>query len=317
MNKPQTMRDVARNDAAADVFRLMASEDKGEKFVEELRSLPDAALNMMAKLSGVPEHQLHIHRSMIRNEDNEFTKGLEQVDGLLQPGDIILMTGNQALSKVQRTLYKNAKSSHVALVHADFICIDAVPKAGVSNRIVSDVLADVEPGWRVIRHKSVDATVTDSIMRACAFYLAQPYLIRPSKKSAKNFAYCSELARKVYRDVRVTNSGIPDKSIIAPAHFDRLADEHPEWMDITANVRPAIEFCRNYPELVRVSTKLFIDGLKLNQQRFKDRTKLLAEIQSLAKAGKITKEQAKEATARIRAIERNMNHTFWDAQRKA
>lgn len=311
------MQEVARNAAAANVFRLMASEDNGGKLVEELRNLPDAALNMMGKRSGVPEHQLHIHQAMIRNEDNEFTRGLDQVDGLLQPGDVILMTGNQALAMAQRALYKNAKSSHVALVHADFICIDAVPKTGVSNRIVSEVLADAETGWRVIRHKSVGPNNTDSIMRACAFYLAQPYLILPSKKSAKNSAYCSELARKVYRDVGVTNSGIADKSIIAPAHFDQLADKHAEWTDVTNTVRPAIEFCQNYPELVRVSTKLFIDGLKLNRQRFKDRTKQLAEIQTLAKAGKITKEQAKAATAQIREIERNMNHTFWDIKQPA
>ncbi|HAF43523.1 MAG TPA: hypothetical protein DCK83_00900 [Gallionellaceae bacterium] len=311
------MQEVARNAAAADVFRLMASEDKGAKFVEDLRNLPDAALTMMGRLSGVPENQLQIFRAMIRNEDNEFTRGLDQVGGLLQPGDVILMTSNQALASAQRALYKNAKSSHVVLVHTDFICIDAVPKKGVSNRIVSEVLADAEPGWRVIRHKSVGQANTDGIMRACTFYLAQPYLILPSKKSATNFAYCSELARKVYRDVGVTNSGIPDKSIIAPAHFDQLADEHAEWMNVTDSARPAIEFCQNYPELVRMITKLFIDGLKLNRQRFEDRTKQLAEIQRLAKAGKITKEQAKEATAQIREIERNMNHTFWDVRRKS
>jgi hypothetical protein len=311
------MQEVARNAAAANVFRLMASEDKGETIVEELRNLPDAALNMMGKMSGVPEHQLRIYRAMIRNEDNEFTRGLDQVDGLLQPGDVILTTGNQALARVQKALYKNAKSSHVALVHADFICIDAVPKTGVSNRIISEVLAGAEPGWRVIRHKSVGPNNTDSIMRACAFYMAQPYLILPSKKSAKNFAYCSELTRKVYRDVGVSNSGIANKRIIAPAHFDQLADEHPEWTDVTNTVRPAIEFCQTYPELVRVSAKLFIEGLKLNRQRFEDRSKQLTEIQTLAKAGQITKDQAKAATAHIREIERNMYHIFWDVKRRA
>ena len=88
-------------------------------------------------------------------------------------------------------------------------------------------------------------------------------------------------------------------------------------MNVTDTVRPAIEFCQNYPELVRVSTMLFIEGLKLNRQRFKDRTKRLAEIQILAKAVKITKEQARKATSQLREIERNMNHTFWDVKRKA
>jgi hypothetical protein len=147
--------------------------------------------------------------------------------------------------------------------------------------------------------------------------MAQPYLILPSKISAKNFAYCSELARKVYRDVGIDKSGISSKSIIAPAHFDQLADEHPEWIDITATVYPAIEFCQAYPELMQASTRLFIEGIKLNRQRFNDRSRQLSEIQTLAKAGKITKDQAREATLKIREIERNMYHTFWDVSRSA
>ena len=280
------MKEAARNAAAANVFRLMAAEDTGAKLVENLRNLADKELDMMGKLSGVPTHQFHIYRAMIRNENNEFMQGLAQVDGLLQPGDVILMTGNQALAKAQKALYKCAKSSHVALVHVDFVCIDAVPKMGVSNRIISEVLVGADAGWRVIRHKSVDANSTDRIMRACVFYLAQPYLIFPSKKSAKSSSYCSEMVRKIYRDIAIANSGIPDKSIIAPAHFDQLADQHSEWLEVTETVRPAIEFCQKYPEMVRVSSKIFIDGLKLNRQRFEDRTKMMTKIQTLAKAGK-------------------------------
>lgn len=107
------MLEVARNAAAASVFRIMASEDKGEKVVENFRNLPDAALDIMGKMNGIPEHQLSIHRSMIRGEDNEFIQGLDQVDGLLQPGDVVLMTGNQVLAKAQKAFYQNAKSSHV------------------------------------------------------------------------------------------------------------------------------------------------------------------------------------------------------------
>jgi hypothetical protein len=39
-------------------------------------------------------------------------------------------------------------------------------------------------------------------------------------------------------------------------------------MHVTDTVRPAIEFCQNYPELVQVSTKLFIDGLKRDRQGY-------------------------------------------------
>jgi len=237
------------------------------------------------------------------------------LDEWFQSGDLILMTGNLAVAHAQKAVYKDARSSHIAIVHTDFICIDAIPKVGASNRVIPEVLADVEPGWRVIRHKSVGPENTDDIMRACAYYLAQPYKILPSKKSAKKFAYCSELARKVYRDIGVAGTGIPDARIIAPAHFDQLADGHPNWVGVTDSLRPAVEFCQKYPEILRATAKLFIEGLKLNRSRFEERAELLTKIQVLAKAGKISKEDAQATVAQIREIERNMNHTFWDVPR--
>jgi len=277
--------------------------------------MPDAALQAVSWMSGIPAHHTDLYVAMMRGQENEFSRGLNALDGWFQSGDLILMTGNPALAHAQKALYKDARSSHVAIVHADFICIDAIPKVGVSNRVIPDVFADVEPGWRVIRHKSVGPENTDGIMRACAYYLAQPYKILPSKKSAKKFAYCSELARKVYRNIGVAGMGIPVDRIIAPAHFDQLADQHPNWVDVTASLRPAVEFCQKYPEILQSTAKVFIDGLKLNRRRFEERTESLARLQVLAKAGKISKEDAQEAVAQIREIERNMNHTFWDMSR--
>ncbi|WP_059414525.1 hypothetical protein [Cupriavidus basilensis] len=317
MAQQYTIRDAARNLAAADLFRKISTEEKAAKFAEELQNMPDAMLQTMARMSGIPAHQTALHLAMMRGQENEFSRGLNALDGWFQTGDLILMTGNLALAQAQKALYKDARSSHVAIVHADFICIDAIPKVGASNRVIPDVLADVEPGWRVIRHTSVGPENTDHIMRACSFYLAQPYKILPSKKSAKKFAYCSELARKVYRDIGVAGTGIPDDRIIAPAHFDRLADHHPNWVDVTDSLRPAVEFCQKYPEILRATAKMFIDGLKLNRRRFEERTELLAKIRDLTKAGKISKEDAQDAVAQIREIEHNMNHTFWDVPRKA
>lgn len=307
--------EAARNMAAANLFSKISTEEKAAKLARELREMPDSTLQMMSKMSGIPPHQTHLHVAMMRGHDNEFTDGLDALREWFQPGDLILMTANQALAKSQKALYKDARSSHVAIVHADFICIDAIPKVGASNRVIPDVLADVDPEWRVIRHKAVRPDTIDNIMRACAFYLAQPYKILPSKKSAKKFAYCSELARKIYRDVGIKGTGIPDNSIIAPAHFDQLADHHTNWVDVTESLRPAVEFCKKYPEILRATAKIFIDGLKLNRTRFKERTALLASIQTAVKAGKMSKEEAQAAVAHIRKIERSMNHTFWDVQR--
>jgi hypothetical protein len=317
MKKQQEMRDATRNLAAANLFQQISNEVKAAKVAHDLLNMPEATLQAMSRMSGVPAHHTELHVAMMRGRDNDFSRGLEKLDGWFQPGDLILMTGNPALANAQKALYKNARSSHVAIVHADFICIDAIPKIGASNRVIPDVLADVQPGWRVIRHKLISPDNSDDIMRACAFYLAQPYKIRLSKKSVKKFAYCSELARKVYRDIGVVGTGIPDDHIIAPAHFDQLADQHPNWEDVTESLRPAVEFCQKYPEILRSTAKLFIDGLKLNRSRFEERTESLARIQSLAKAGKMSREEAQSVIAQIREIERNMNHTFWDVPRNA
>lgn len=312
-------RDAARNIAAAGIFSQMASEEKAQNLLKDLRALPDEALDVMARVSGVPEEHFGIHRAMVRNEDNAFTRELGKVDGLLQAGDVILMTGRsrkaQALATAQRVVYSKARSSHVALVHADFICVDAMPVIGTTNRIVSEVLADVQDDWRVIRLKDLRPEDRETITRACVFYLAQPYSIRPSAATMKKFSYCSELARKVYSHASVSGTGIPASLVVKPADFDRLADSDSGWVDVTETVRPAIDFCRKYPALVKVSAKLFIDGLKLNRARFEERTALISKIRASEKAGKISSEKAAKAIAEIKEIENNLHNKFWDVSR--
>lgn len=319
MNMMERIREIARNAAAADIFSHMASEEGSKKLYEQLRSLPDDALDTMAKLSGVPENQFHIHRSMARGEPNEFIEELSKIDELLKTGDIILMAGtsdgSKKLIQAQRLLYSKAKSSHVALIHADFICIDAMPESGVTNRVISDVLMNVEIDWRVIRHKKMQPESRERIARACVFYLYQPYKIRPSKKALAEYSYCSELARKVYDNTGLGKTSISSRAIISPADFDKLVDEHPQWIDVTECVRPAINFCSKYPELVKVSAKLFIDGLKLNESRFSERTALLERVAADLVAGKISREKASKIKKSIKDIEQNLNHSFWNVRR--
>ncbi|OEZ98765.1 hypothetical protein DUPY_29450 [Duganella phyllosphaerae] len=312
---------MARNIAAAEIFSHMASKEKSQKLYDELKSQPDEMLDFMAKFSGIPEHHLSIHRAMVKGEDNPFTDGLKKVDGLFKTGDIILMKGKtenaEKLVRLQRKLYSNTRSSHVAIVHADFICIDAMPGIGVTNRLVHEILSDVEDNWRVIRPRNLDEHARQLITRACVFYLAQPYKILPSTKSAKTYSYCSELARKVYDNTGISTLGIPNNKIIKPSDFDKLADLQSQWVDVTEEIRPAVDFFRTYPELMKVASKLFVDGLKLNRQRFKERTESLKDIRLAAKAGKISREKMLELIKIIKEIENNMNHTFWDVSRPA
>ena len=155
-----SLKDIARNTAAAEIFSVMSSEEKSKEAIDKIRSMSDAELDFMGKMSNVPDSQLSIFRSLMRGENNVLFEKLGGFENELKTGDLILVTGKSQSSKAlvasQKPFYLKAKSSHVAVVHADFICVDAMPVPGVSNRLVSEVLADVEDDWRVIRFKGLN-----------------------------------------------------------------------------------------------------------------------------------------------------------------
>lgn len=294
----------------------MGSPERSEQLLKSIRSLSDDALDAMALLDGVPEDQHAIYRAHIRGEPNSFLEEIGAVDGKLRTGDVILMTGTAPRSKslvvAQTPFYGNVKSSHVALVHADFVCIDAIPGAGVSNRLIQDVLAEVEDDWRVIRFGGVEESHADLIRRACSYYLAQPYKIKPSWRSGRDFAYCSELARKVYWELGLTNTGINAGPIVAPAHFDKLADRHTEWRDVTTDARAYVDVCRKYPAMLKIVARIFIHGLELNRSRFEDRKNALKQAQLKMSKKQLTKEQYIAMVKEVKKIEESLHHHFWD-----
>lgn len=52
--------------------------------------------------------------------------------------------------------------------------------------------------------------------------------------------------------------------------------------------------------------------LALGRKRFEERREQVKEIQRLASKKLIDKDKAKELVKKIRDIENNMNHAFWD-----
>jgi hypothetical protein len=310
------IQQLARDMSLSNILQTMGSPERSEELLTSIRSLPNDALNAMAALDGVPKDQYPIFRAHIRGEPNPFLEEISAVDGKLRTGDVILMTGTAPRSKhlvtAQKPFYLNAKSSHVALVHADFICIDAIPGTGVSNRLIHEVLADVEDDWRVIRFMGAEEGHADIILRACSYYLAQPYKIKPSWRSGKDFAYCSELARKVYRDCGLTSTGINASPIVAPAHFDKLADRLTQWQDVTSDARAYVDVCRRYPAMLNIVAKMFIRGLELNRSRFEDRKNLLKKAQLAMSKKLLTKEQYIAIVKEVKKIEESLHHHFWD-----
>lgn len=316
----RSLQEIARNAAASHVIQQMSTEEQRETHFNKMLNMPDDELNVMARISYIPELHWPIFRALIRRQDCEFMQRLKGFEDQLETGDVVLMTGtsfkSKALAKSQIPFYFKAKSSHVALVHADFICIDAMPDPGVSNRIITDVLHDVEDNWRVIRLNKITDQHREAMQQRCAFYIEQPYRISPSKKPGKNFSYCSELARKVYQDCKVDGSHIPkDHHVIKPCDFDRIADQGKDWTDITEKVRPFIAFVREHEAIHKMISKAFIDGLKLNRSRYEDRIEMIRKVRAMEMKGSITSEKANELVKEIHDAEKRLHFSFWDFPR--
>lgn len=315
------MIDDVRNKAAASVFKTMSNKGGKEAALETMRNLTDSQLDMMATLCGVPEEHNLIYRAMTRGEDNDLIQKMKSFSDTLKTGDLILMCGNsnrsKALKNSQKGVYLKARSSHIAVVHADFICIDAIPDIGVSNRLISEVLHDTKDDWRVIRFNNLETEKSDKMLKVCAYYLNQPYKIFPKRKPAKKYSYCSELARKIYQDCEIKGTGIPGNSLIKPCNFDKIADTSDDWTDITESVKPFINCCIEYEAIMKVTSKAFVDGLKLNRSRFTDRLETIRTIRLAEKTGKISSEKATKAIKEIHMAEKELNFKFWDAETRS
>lgn len=314
------LQEKVRNKAAADIFKIINSEEETEKALKKFKSSSDESIQLMANVLKIPTNQFNIYKSMVKGEPNEFSDELEKLghDNIVKPGDIILMKGkslpSKILVKLQKSCYLDARSSHVAIVQSEFVGVDAMPKIGVSMRLISEILDDVEDDWRIIRFSGLNESHEDEFLRGCAFYLTQPYIIKPQKGSGKNFSYCSELVRKIYKGLNLKNTGIPTNLVIKPCNFDKLADHNRKWIDITDNVTEFIVFTKKYEAIIRSICKLQIDGVKLNQARFKERKEMLQALPTLASKSIITAEKAQNIKNEIKEIEKNMNFKFWNYQ---
>jgi hypothetical protein len=271
----------------------------------------------MAQLIGIPERQYPVYRAMVRGEENEYFLKIVELAGVLQSGDVVLVTGRKITSKAlvaaQIPFYSKVRSSHVAMVHADFICIDANPGVGVKQRTIAEVLGDVEDSWRIIRFNAVTEENRDLMLARGAYYLQQPYSIRPTRGAPSKFSYCSELVSKVYRESKVRCVKVPQGILINPCHFDKLADKGEACQDITESVRPFVPFLKEYKEMMAMQAHAMIAGLKLNRHRDKQRKDFLAAARAQARAGKLSHETLVKMAQVIQGIDEKMNFRFWDS----
>lgn len=235
----------------------------------------------------------------------------------LRTGDIILVTGvhSKALVKAQQVFVPSAVSSHVLIAHGETICVDATPNDGVRNRFLLDVFENVEPSWRVIRKTGLAEPEFEAVIKACAYFLFQSYLIHPSERIGKSKSYCSELARKVYQRAGISVD-VPEKGLVMPAHFDLLQQRADGWTDVTIEVTSWLEVVRNNEAQLRQMTDQMASGLKLNRKRFTDREKMRRKLRAKAAKGQISQKALQESLAVLDEVDRKVNIKFWDVPDK-
>lgn len=302
---------------AAQVASLSSSDSSVKMVKKTFAALPDKHFKLMAEMRGLNQENADIYASFMKGDSSAFIDKIKNIEDWFQPGDLVLMTGvskkSHALVDIQKKVYRDARSSHVAIVYTDHICIDAMPKLGVQLRTISQLLRDCEADWRILRFNNIDESSMESLVRKSTYFLMQPYKIQMNRKTNKKYTYCSELARKIYFESEIKGTQIPNNRIIKPCDFDRLADQNNNWIDITDKLRPAYEIVNKFDGFLSIQFEHFYRGIRLNRERFNDRLKWRKDIRLAVKNGAISKEKGDELLKEIDTLDMTMENQFWDA----
>ncbi|MCZ8227587.1 MAG: hypothetical protein ACK520_08090 [Inhella sp.] len=87
---------------------------------------------------------------------------------------------------------------------------------------------------------------------------------------------------------------------------------HKQWEDVTQDARAYVAFCQKYAAMTKIASRIFIQGLQLNRERFEDRKYALQSAQTAVSRKEMTKEQYLELVKMTKAIEQSLHHQFWD-----
>ncbi|WP_201618403.1 YiiX/YebB-like N1pC/P60 family cysteine hydrolase [Psychrobacter urativorans] len=159
------------------------------------------------------------------------------------PGDILLVTGESKLSSslitAQKIIYSNVSSSHIEFSLGDGIFIHSTNDKGVHLTLLVDEDEACNHNWRVIRHKSITESCSDTekLQEAAMYFYAQDYNKAFMGSGNNNSSFCSELVAKAYARAEIEIIGGKSPSKVTPAHFDKEADNLKDWVDVTNEYR--------------------------------------------------------------------------------
>jgi len=234
----------------------------------------------------------------------------------LQAGDIFLVRGQGKFSTIlattQKFFYKNARSSHILIALAEGSFVHATSDGGVEIIFFEELLPKIEEDWKAIRLKGISEAQKEEIVKAAIYYFKQGYNYKYLMKGNSHSSFCSELATKIYckADISILNGKQSNKTI--PADFDREADRHTEWTDVTAEIQAFFDEMRAYIREYRLGFSIMLAGIKKRQIVLKKNQELFKGMEVLSNSDEIDKKFYKKAIGMEREFLANKNISFWD-----
>lgn len=245
-------------------------------------------------------------------------------------GDVILCRERDKVSTwiiwAQRLVRRMRKVdySHVAL-HLNGFVLHAIPEAGVDveDRVSFFLSPDLEPGWRVFRHRvaeSLQAVYEDgspegekarmwfaSVERVSGFYLTQGYnwnfavpkssYWRRSRAYVDPSSFCSELIAKILLVLKL-KTGLEQKSPtrVFPADFENAVERSGQWLEVTDIYRDWLSDLQRYPAAIE------------GQREFEKSS--MAGFRNMTLALGMHAEQTIKDTAVVEGIKKTLDRAF-------
>lgn len=226
------------------------------------------------------------------------------------PGDILLVTGENKLSssliKAQKIFYPNASSSHVEFGLGDGIFIHSTNDKGVHLTLLVDEDEACNHNWRVIRHKSITESCSDTekLQEAAMYFYAQDYNKAFMGSGNNNSSFCSELVAKAYAraGIEIIEGKSPSK--VTPAHFDKEADNLEDWVDVTDEYKKILVSMKENDFLYRMP----MNTMSAVMTRRKVHEPLRQEVIEMFESGPI---ENKEVAKKLREMLSKRQLKYW------
>ncbi|TNZ99151.1 hypothetical protein [Vibrio parahaemolyticus] len=218
-------------------------------------------------------------------------------------GDVLLVGGEGKISKsllaAQKVIYSKVTSSHVEFSLGDGVFIHSTNDKGVHLTLLLDEDIACNGNWRVIRHKSVSeiGEVTDNLQKSAMYYFAQDYNKVFMGSGNEHSSFCSELVAKAYERANICIMEGKAPSKVTPAHFDKLADELVDWVDVTQEYKSILSDMKENEFVYRMAAQMLSFTMERRKRHEPIRNAMIQKLESGSESSQETAIKIKEMLA--------------------